>query len=72
VSEPWESPLCCFPLLVVLPPGRRRGDVFLLTLFRAAAKKDYEQIAIFAEVNPVAGAKINPELVSASSNALGV
>jgi hypothetical protein len=55
-----------------LPPGRRRGDVFLLTLFRAAAKEDYEQIAIFAEVNPVAGAKINPELVSASSNALGV
>jgi hypothetical protein len=72
VSKPSESPLCRFPLLIVLPSCQRTGDIFLLTLFRAAGKKDYEQVAIFAEVNSVAGAKINPELISASSHALGV
>jgi len=69
---PLWSPLCPFSLLVILPPGQCGLNVFPLTLFRSAANKDYKPLAIFAEVNPVAWTKINPVLIHAGPNALGV
>jgi len=51
---------------------RDRKAVNLLTFFRPAANKDYKPVAIFAEVNPAAGTKIDPVLVNTGLNALGV
>ena len=47
-------------------------DVLLLTFFRSAPNQDDQPVAIFAEVNAVAGTKINPVLVDTGANALGV
>ena len=43
----------------------------MLALFRPAANKDYQRVSIFAEVNPVAWAKINSVLIDTSTNTLG-
>jgi hypothetical protein len=67
-----ESPLRPFSFFVVLPPGLRRGDIFLLALFRPASNQDHESVTIFPEVNPIARTKINPILVDTTSNSLGV
>jgi hypothetical protein len=51
-------------LLVLLPPSKCGGDIFLLAFFRPATKKDYKPVAVFAEVNPV--------LVNTGPNPLGI
>jgi len=59
-------------LFVVLPPRQCRLDIFLLAFFRAASDQDHQPIAIFAEVNSIARAKINPVFVNTVPNALSV
>jgi len=59
-------------LLVLLPPSKCGGDIFLLAFFRPATKKDYKPVAVFAEVNPVTRTKINSVLVNTGPNPLGI
>lgn len=47
-------------------------DILPLTFLRPATDKDDEAISILAEVNPITRAKINPELVNAGPDTLGV
>jgi hypothetical protein len=44
----------------------------MLTFFHSTANKDYQPLAIFAELNPVAWTKINPILIHTGPNTLGV
>jgi hypothetical protein len=57
---------------VVLPAVLREADIVLLAFFRAAAKQDDNGVAVFAEVQAVAGTEINAIFVNAGSDALGV
>src|SRR5690348_4794415 len=69
---PLALPPCSFSLLVVLQSGDCCRDVRLLALFRAAAEKYHEPLAILPEVDAVTRTKINPVFVNASPNALRV
>jgi hypothetical protein len=62
------------PLFVVcsLAIGPGSMDILLLTFFPSAANKDYNPVAIFAEVNPVARTKDNPVLMNTGPDTLGV
>ena len=50
--------------------GMRLVDVSLLAFLRSAANKNYEPVAILAEVNPVTRTKIDPVLKQAGPGAL--
>jgi hypothetical protein len=66
------SPSCLFSLLVVLPPGQCNDDVLLPTFLGSTGNQDYQPLAILAEINPVAGTKIDAVLVNARPYTLGV
>ena len=51
------------------PRGGAPFDVLLLTRLHPAAKQDNQRVSIATEVYPVAGARVNPELVDAVPDA---
>jgi hypothetical protein len=63
-----------FPLsaLVVAPVRRRSIDVPLLAPLRAADEQDDQLVAVPAEIDPVAGADIDPPLGNALADRLHV
>jgi len=70
LSKPLESYLCPFSPFVILPTRQCRLDVSLLAFLRSAANKNYEPVAILAEVNSVTRTKIDPVLKQAGPGAL--
>jgi hypothetical protein len=60
------------PQLVVFPPCERELDVVLLALLCATTKKNDYLLAFFPKIQTISGTKIDPALVNASSNTLGI
>ena len=55
-----------------MPSGNGVVDVFLLPLLGSATEQNDDCFAILSEIDAVTWAKINPILVDAGANALGV
>jgi hypothetical protein len=62
-------PPLLFCALVLLPESPRCVDIGLLPLFCASAEQDHQLLAVFAEVHPLAWAKVQPQLKGASTRA---
>jgi hypothetical protein len=62
--------LLLLPALVVLPSGDRIGDVSLLPLLGSAAEQDHQNLAILAEIDAIARAKVEFVFVNTCADAL--
>ena len=58
--------------LVVFPSVKCNPDVLLLALFRSAAKKDDNLLAVFPDIHAVTRAEMNLALKNARSHTLDV
>lgn len=56
------------PPLVIFPASERELDVFVLAVLRSAAQKNHDALAMFPEIDPVTGSKIDPALENSRSN----
>src|SRR5262245_8929435 len=66
------SRLLRLALLVVGPSLVRVSDVPVLALFRPASEQDYDGVAIFTEIHPIARPEIDSILEHAGTDALDV
>src|SRR5258708_4720068 len=64
--------LLTLSVFIIPPTGYRVPDVPLLTLLASAAQQNHNAFAIFAEVNSVSRAKINPVLEYAEAYAFDI
>src|ERR1700690_4438534 len=57
---------------VILPSGSRIFNIILLPFLGSTSEQDDQAFAVFPEINPEAGAKINSAFVNAAANALQI